>query len=149
MKMLNLKMNTMKKTKLITLMIALTMGAVYGQESKLISLKIENIESSEGQLLIGLFNSKETFLNTAYKHIKVDAKKGTMEVKFENVPTGLYTVSVIHDKNSNGDLDKNMMGIPSEPYGVSKDGKSMFGPPSYDKAEFELTNQDLNLSISL
>ena len=149
MTMLNLKSITMKKANLIVAFIALTIGATYAQESHSLTLTIENIESSEGQLLVGLFNSQETFLNTAFKRVTVKATKGVMEVKFDDVPTGTYAVSVVHDLNSNNALDKNMMGIPSEPYGVSKDGKSMFGPPSYNGAKFDVANQDIALNIQL
>lgn len=47
-------------------------------------------------------------------------------------------VSAYHDRNSNGKLDKNSFGIPTEPYGFSRDPKRGFGPPSFEQAAFEI-----------
>ncbi|MFN7732258.1 MAG: DUF2141 domain-containing protein [Pirellula sp.] len=47
-------------------------------------------------------------------------------------------VSAYHDLNSNGKLDKNSFGIPTEPYGFSRDPKRGFGPPSFEQAAVEI-----------
>ena len=140
----------MKTIKQLTLAIVMVLTAIvsYGQQST-ISVEITNIQSEEGTIIIGLFDSKDDFLKTAIKRDKIKPKKGEMKISFDNIPTGTYTVSVIHDENNNDDLDMNFMGIPSEPYGISMDGKSMFGPPSYEKAKFEVTNKNVDLKISL
>lgn len=147
MKMLNLR--KMKTIMSIAVVVMVSFATTYGQTGSQISVTVKNIKSEEGQLLISLFDSKENFLNNAFKEMKIDSNKGEINVQFDNLPEGTYTVSIIHDINNNGSLDKNFMGIPNEPYGISKDGKSMFGPPSYDDAKFELANQNLALTISL
>ena len=39
----------------------------------------------------------------------------------ENVKPGNYAIAVFHDLNGNGKLDRNLIGLPSEPYGFSND----------------------------
>jgi uncharacterized protein (DUF2141 family) len=45
-------------------------------------------------------------------------------------------VSVFHDENSNGKIDRNFMGIPKEGVGASNDAEGRFGPPKFDDARF-------------
>ena len=42
-------------------------------------------------------------------------------VSFENIPAGSYAISVFYDLNNNGQLDKNFLSIPKEPYDFSND----------------------------
>lgn len=38
------------------------------------------------------------------------------KVIFKNIHHGIYAVSVLHDENNNGLMDKNFFGIPTEGY---------------------------------
>lgn len=138
--------------KKLILMIALVAGAYgYGiaQSNANLIVNVNQIKSSKGAINVTIYNSEEDFLKRAFMQKKKDAKPNALVFEFEDVPKGKYTVSVIHDENENGELDKNFMGIPSEPYGISKEGKSNFGPPSYKKSLFTIDNSDVTLSISL
>ena len=140
----------MKSIKQIILTAILVVVSVltYGQQSK-ISVEVTNIKSGEGMILIGLFDSEDNFLSKSIKGEKVKAKEGKIKTSFDNIPSGVYAISVIHDENNNGNLDSNFLGIPKEPYGISMEGKNMFGPPSYQKAKFEVANKNVDLIISL
>ena len=136
--------------KKLTIIVAIAiLLSVQGFAQVKLTVDVKNIQSSEGKILVGLFNSEGTFLEKAYQKASEEAKEDQMQFEFDNVPEGTYTISVIHDKNNNGSLDKNMIGIPTEPYGISMDGKSMFGPPSYEDAVFKVGKQNLTLDISL
>jgi uncharacterized protein (DUF2141 family) len=52
------------------------------------------------------------------------------------------------DKNKNGKLDKNYLGIPTEAYGFSNNARRTFSAPSFEEAEVNL-NSDLAISITL
>ena len=121
----------------------------FAQTTNSISLSVNNIKSTDGKVLIALHKGEENFLGDAIKSHSVKLKNSDpVTVKFEGLEQGVYTISVVHDENDNNKLDTNFMGIPSEPYGISMDGKRMFSAPEYDKAKFEL-KKDLSLSISL
>ena len=137
----------MKKLELI-LTIA-TLISMQGFAQIKLTVKVKNIQSTEGILQVSLFNSEEDFLKKAFKKEERNAKEGEMLFEFENVTPGDYTIIVIHDKNTNGELDKNMIGIPTEPYGISLKGKSYFGPPKYENAVFKVIDQNLIATISL
>jgi len=92
---------------------------------------------SGGSLRIGLFN-EGNFLKTPVEGKIVKAISESIEVKFENVRDGDYALSVVHDANGNGELDKTKLGIPREGFAFSNNVMGKKGPPSYQKAKFEV-----------
>ena len=69
--------------------------------------------------------------------MSIDAT-GRATLVFEDLTAGTYAVSVIYDKNSNGELDTNFLGIPKELIAMSNNAKGRFGPPGFEKTRFEL-----------
>ena len=55
-----------------------------------------------------------------------------------DVPPGSWAVLAYQDENNNGELDRNLIGMPKEPYGFSRDARSKFGPPRFEDAVIEL-----------
>ena len=51
--------------------------------------------------------------------------------------------------NGNEKLDTNLVGIPSEPYGFSRNARGRFGPPSFDDLAIEVGDDDLSIDIEL
>ena len=43
-------------------------------------------------------------------------------------------MNAFHDENGNGELDTNLVGIPSEGYGFANDPVIRFGPPDFEAA---------------
>jgi len=107
-----------------------------GQGSSL-EVVVNNIKSDKGVVMVGIFNSDKEFLEKAWRGEKPKAQPGTMKVTFKDVPAGSYAISVYHDVNENGKLDKNLIGIPTEGFGFSNDAMGTFGPPSFEKAMFK------------
>ena len=54
---------------------------------------------------------------------------------------GQYAIAVYHDKNKNGLLDTNMLGIPLEEYGFSNNARGRFGPASWSQAKFTVNKR--------
>ncbi len=138
----------MKKLFLTLAIVAGAYGLSSAQTTNKLVVKITNIQSAKGDVGVSVSNSEETFLGKPFVSKAKSAKKGEMTFEFE-VPNGDYTVRVMHDENKNGELDSNFMGIPTEPYGISMDGKSMFGPPSYEDALFVIADKNVKLTIKI
>lgn len=76
--------------------------------------------------------------------------KRNLSFTFKNLESGSYAVALFHDKNSNEKLDTNFIGIPKEGFGFSNNPRVLTGPPSFNKASFELkTNSKLTKTIKL
>jgi len=59
-------------------------------------------------------------------------------IRIHGVPPGDYAVSVIHDENGDGQLNK-MLGIPREGFGFSRNPRIHFGPPGFEACRFPVT----------
>jgi len=66
------------------------------------------------------------------------AQAGTMTFPVPELPGGEYAVRVAHDRNGNGKLDSNFVGVPTEPWAMSNNPSGGFGRPSWDQAKFHL-----------
>jgi uncharacterized protein (DUF2141 family) len=114
-----------------------------------IEVRIENVRSSNGSVGVALFNTNKGFpdKNTmALEGLSVSANK-RCEVVFEDVPFGTYAVSVLHDENGNGKMDKGFLGIPKEGFGTSNNPEIKMGPPSFTDSSFNLESKGLTLNI--
>lgn len=92
-----------------------------------------HVEKVEGELYIAIFESEDRYMDDPSWELveKVDQKTMKVGLPFEK---GTYAIAVFQDMNGNGQLDTNWMGVPSEPYGFSKDARGSFGPPGFDQA---------------
>lgn len=118
------------------------------QENFTITVAVENANSNDGKMFIALYNSETGFLEKSYKNKRSIIENKACTVNFEEIPKGIYAVSIFHDENDNGKMDTNFFGIPSEDYGCSNDAKGFMGPPKWDDAKFDL-KEDKILKISL
>ena len=124
----------------LTLCCLLMINLALKAQSYSVYVTIDNIKSTKGQLVVGLFSDNNNFLKTpiAGKTVKVEGTSVTLE--FNDVKKGTYAISVFHDENSNEKLDTNVMGIPKERFACSNNAKGFMGPPKWDDAKFELDN---------
>lgn len=118
-------------------------------ESGNINVTIEGITRDRGTMVIALFDSREDFNERPVKYFKepVQGQK-SITVIFTGIPYKQYAISVYHDLDDNDKLNKNFLGIPTEPYGFSNNPKIVAGP-SYDKSAFELDQKEISMKIGL
>jgi uncharacterized protein (DUF2141 family) len=136
-------MNTIRNLFFVTVLVGVSFTS-FAQTN--LQVTVKGIKGTKGNIRIGLFNDEENFLKSAWKGQVIKAIDGTITVTFENLPKGVYAVSVIHDENENSELDSGFMGIPKEGFGFSKDAMGMFGPPKFKDASLEVKE---NTTVSL
>lgn len=104
-----------------------------------LEVTIVNIQESNGDIYLGVYNTKDGFpeQEKTFKNTIVQAEKGSVTITL-NLPSGDYGISVYHDANRNGKLDKNMFGAPTEYYGFSNNARSLFSAPSFDACKVTL-----------
>lgn len=96
--------------------------------------------------MIGVYNNENDFLKKEFKGKVIPINNNEAVATFKLLPKGTYAVSYIHDKNNNGKLDKNLLGIPKESYGFSMNIKGFMGPPKYNEVAFEVSdNKTINI----
>ncbi len=137
----------MKKVTLIIL--SIMSFQAWSQEKIDLELKITNLKSTDGQVMVAVFNTKEDYLKNTFANASSPImKEGEVSISF-SLPKGAYAISVYHDKNNNGKMDSNFMGIPTESYGFSNDAPSRFGPADYEEAVFQVNESNTFHSIKI
>jgi uncharacterized protein (DUF2141 family) len=66
----------------------------------------------------------------------------------QQLKSGVYAISVVYDRDGNGELNTGLMGIPTELVGFSNNARGLFGPPSFNKAKVKLVESGM-LEIKL
>ncbi|MYE82014.1 MAG: DUF2141 domain-containing protein [Gammaproteobacteria bacterium] len=118
---------------------ALCTAASYGAD---LEVELRGIHSAEGHALVALhgeapgadFPSDASVVANAAAPAATDA----VVVVFRDLPAGAYAVAAFHDANGDGELNANLVGMPTECYGFSNDARGFMGPPSFDDAAFSL-----------
>lgn len=117
-----------------------------------IRVEIVGLRNDQGQAICALFSSGVDFPKKMEKAVaranSVISNRHAV-CDFPRVAPGSYAISVIHDENSNGKLDTNLMGIPREGVGASNDAKGHFGPPKFNAAAFSFPGGRLALKVTI
>ncbi len=119
--------------------------------SNLINLRVKNIKSDKGTLMVAIYKNAETFLGEQVLMGITEkvTQTGIMELKITGLSKGYYAISIFHDENDNGELDTKIFRLPKEPYGFSNNIKAKFGPPSFEKAKFEVSGVNQTIEINM
>lgn len=62
---------------------------------------------------------------------------------------GRYALSAYADLNDNQMLDTNLFGMPTEPYGASRNTRNLFGPPTFGQSAFVVDDDNITHTINL
>jgi len=136
----------MKKIYLFVIIFIITtfVSMAYAQTGTL-RVEISGIDEIKGLVSIGLYLNEAVFPDKGkeYKGADVEITGQTIVYTFEDIPFGTYAIAIIHDINSNGKLDKNFFGIPTEGYAFSNNLFGAFGsPPGFKDASFEVSGDE-------
>lgn len=134
--------------KIILAAVVLVGGLAQAQKVNL-TVEMSGFKTNDGIVRVGLYNSEETFLKKTVKSLPIEIKDGKAKAIFAGIDKGEYAVSIYHDENNNGMLDRNVMGIPTEGYASSNDAKGFMGPPAYSDAKFTVqANASIKMTIN-
>lgn len=131
--------------KIITT-IALFICSLLSAQNVNLTVSVSGLKNDTGVLKVGLYNSEGAFLKMPYKSIPSQIKGNVATIVFEGIPKGEYAISSYQDENSNGKLDRNEIGIPTEDVACSNNAKGFMGPPRYQDAKFKVDN-DLKIDV--
>jgi len=114
-----------------------------------LEVTISGIKEHSGALYIAAFDSAES-MQKGQQWLSMVRVANTDSYQFveKNLKPGNYAFRVFHDVNGDGDLNMNLMGIPSEPYGFSLNPATM-GPPSFEQSAVALTDEGASIEIKL
>lgn len=120
-------MNVLKNIFLVLFFLAVMPLSSYSQLT--LTIEINDIRNSKGQILVELSNEKEIVI----KGITQNIIGNKCIIVIDNLKPGKYAFKYFHDENKNKKLDTNWIGIPTEGFGFSNNAEGTFGPPSFEK----------------
>jgi uncharacterized protein (DUF2141 family) len=116
-----------------------------------LTVRVES-DMAEGNIGCALFSNPKGFpmdASGAILKFLQNTPAGT-EFIFSNLKSGKYAVSVMNDQNGNKVIDKNILGIPKEEWGVSNNVRPTLRAPKFEEAVFEVDEKsDLTLKIRI
>jgi uncharacterized protein (DUF2141 family) len=114
-----------------------------------LTIHVDDVKAAGGRIEVAVYNSAGAFLKTATGAAGTAASADANTVVVKDLPAGDYAFAVFHDANSNGKLDRNMLGIPTEDYAFSNNALGKMGPPSFEQARFTLPAAGATVRVSL
>lgn len=134
----------------ITLLVFLSLFLLMDLKSQLI-IEITNIKEVKGRIELGLYDDPEVFLSETeqYKVLYVPVENKLTIITIDSIPEGTYAISLMHDLNSDGKMEKNFIQYPQEPYGFSNNIRPRFSKPEFEDCQFYYNGINLEISIEL
>lgn len=135
--------------------VAVTTVAVAQPDTLSLKVTVSGYGEKQGEVMVALYSNENNFLEKPVKteHTK-SVSGGATDLIIEGLEPGDYALAAYLDENGNRELDKNFIGIPTEPYGFSigspSDGvKAKFAPPDFSDAKIQLSDKQKAISIEL
>ncbi len=125
------------KTSTFTALAAVLFFAASAAANDL-TIEVQGISEAKGSVYVALYDKSDTWMKKATKGQGAPAVAGKTIIVIKDLPEGEYALSVFHDVDGDKKMARNAMGMPTEPWGFSKDAMGMFGPPSFDEAKVKV-----------
>lgn len=130
------------------LLFSALLAACAGASAANIEVRVTGVVAGKGKVAVAVCD-KDTFLKDCKYSAKAPAKDGENVITVKDVPAGTWAVLSYQDENDNGELDRNIVGIPKENYGFSRDARGRFGPPSFEDAAITVNGETASAAVKL
>ena len=117
-----------------------------------LTIDVKNLRNEKGVVQFALYNKDGSIpdedYENYYKIVKGEIVNGSSTITFKNIPSGKYTVNILHDENKSGKIDKGFI-LPIEGIGFSNfQSIGLTNRPNFSKASFELKgNKTINVKV--
>jgi uncharacterized protein (DUF2141 family) len=112
--------------------------------SNRLTINVQGLKAAKGRVCYSLFSSSAGFPTSSQQAIRaqcIPVGSSSSAIAFGDLNPGTYAVAVFHDMNSDGQLNKNRFGIPTEGFGFSKNPAIVSGPPKFSDAAIFVAGQ--------
>ena len=111
---------------------------------------VTGLKNDQGVVQVSLYNKEGSIPDKTqknyYKRLRVKIKNHQANATFKGLEKGRYAVSIYHDENNNGKIDKGLF-LPKEGVGLSNYSSiDFFHLPDFTKASF-LLDHDKTVTI--
>ena len=91
------------------------------------TVEIQNVRPQQGMVMVAAYGSAESYGKKPLVQVRVPAGDATMNVQLCGLSGTEVALMLFQDLDGDGKMGRNMVGMPTEPWG-SSGTPSMFGP---------------------
>jgi uncharacterized protein (DUF2141 family) len=111
-----------------------------------IDVEVQNVRPQQGLLFLVAYGSAETYGKKALSSVKAAAGDATTRLQMCGISGDTVAIQMFQDLDSDGKMGKNIMGMPTEPWG-SSGTPGMFGP-SWETGKVTLNGSAVVVKLS-
>lgn len=102
-----------------------------------LNVRVDNVRPEQGAVRVAMF-TEQAWLGEAVDAEETPSSSASVTLALTAPASGRYGLAAYQDLNSDGRLNRNAVGIPSEPYAFSNNAPIQFGPPNFSAAALEI-----------
>ena len=91
-------------------------------------LEVQNVRTGQGPLMVAAYTDAASFRKTAASQLQLAVTGETMTVQVCGLTGDVVALTLYQDLNTNGKMDTNPFGMPTEPWGASGKPAAMSAP---------------------
>ena len=143
------------KTKMQYLILLVLIGftGISNLQAQNITVNIQNLKTSKGEIILKVFQNQQDFEQQkpfkSFVFQKENIAEGKLTLQCSLPVNGTYGIVLLDDKNSNGKMDKNFIGMPKEGIGFSNCELSKMRKPDFEEFKFDISNEPATVTIKI
>lgn len=128
-------------------------GAPTFAQKGTLELKVTGLRNTQGEILVAMFNQAEGFPRDESRFFRADTIRnlnGTVaQTSFKDLAYGEYAITLMHDENVDGVMEFNLIGMPTEGYGFSRNYHPKLRAPKFKETSFQFKKNGQMVNIEL
>ncbi len=121
-----------------TLLLLMLLHAAPAAHAAEVRVVIEDVRSTSGVLRVQVLTATDAGEGPTVAQLMLPAVKPQVRATLHDLEPGRYAARVHHDLDGDGEMATNLVGMPTEPWGVSNDARGRFGPPPFQDMVVEV-----------
>jgi uncharacterized protein (DUF2141 family) len=136
----------------VAVALSLVLAQVSAEAAISIAINVHGVRSDAGEVVAVLYgDNPDDFLKKGKRlaRERMPARPGSVSFTLPAPGPGIYAVAVYHDENGNRKLDRTLVGLPSEGFGLSNNPALRLRVPRLADAAFSVAEGRAPVDISL
>ena len=114
--------------------------------TRCIDVEVQNVRPQQGLLMLAAYASADSFGKQAVSSVKMPAGEATTRLQMCGIGGDTLAITMYQDLDSDGKMGRNMLGMPTEPWGSS--GKPGVFGPSWETGKVTLDGSPVVVKLS-
>lgn len=131
-------MRLITATAACALALAVLLNGQAHAEQVSLDVRVDNVRPDQGAVRVALYD-EGTWLSEPVVDEQTDPTGTSVTFHIQLPEGGRYGLAAYQDTNSDGRLNRNAVGIPSEPTAFSNDAPMSYGPPRFADAALDVS----------